>query len=388
MTQKLVARWYDSLVLLGLCGLVFGGSAPIQAADSTQEVRPAPVLTPALFPAVPASNPVTSPVTADAVPAIGSVAANAITPATAAVHRPVSVSTVAIHLPTLAPGTVAIHLPTPVSSPPPIKIGFEDWIGVSNLQSLHHYSDGMWVGSNTASPSVGYLSYDDRKGSTAHLSIGIGADYTSAGITVQQPVEAWWQRPIGKARLTVGKYYVPFAQQEWEYETKPGAMLQWSRGADAWTVSTNYERSMKTANTYVRLVHTVSSTVALGFSAGAGKGFSFGSSLDRGLGVDGTVSWKNLQFVGEFDRMQGPSSHQFDFGFGKLSYNGPSPWKPFVGIYSWGDNDGTFGRYQSGVVGLGYRLTSNITLEGGYAPNAQEAGKPASWLQVHTTWEK
>lgn len=277
---------------------------------------------------------------------------------------------------------------TPAPAEPSLKVGVEDWIGTSNLDGKRTYSDGIWVGSSFASPSVAYVKWDNAKGSAARVSVGMGELYTGSAATVRQPVEAWWQMPVGKASLTVGKYYVPFALQEWEYETKPGAMLQWAQGDDTLAVSGNYNRVTRSGNVYGRVGHSFGPSVSLGLSLGAGKGLSFDTDHKFGWDLDGTVSRVAWQVVGEYEQFRAGGSKLFHFGFLKLSPTNLGPWKPFIGRYEWSDDAEALGRYRSNVFGLGYQVSPHFTLEGGYAPMAKDGGRPTTWLQLHSTWER
>lgn len=286
-------------------------------------------------------------------------------------------------------------IPSEVESVPPsvpapksdVKIGVEDFLGISNLPGRRTYSDGIWVGSSFTTPSVASVTWENGKGAAARLALGLGDLYTGSGAVVQQPVEAWGQMPVGGASLTVGKYYVPFALQEWEWETKPGAMLQWARGANTLAVSENYNHNTRSGNAYLRLGRTVSRSASLGLSLAAGKGVSFDTSHNRGWGLDGTFTHGPWQLAGEYDEFRNGASQLFHFAYGKLSLTNLGPWKPFVGLYEWNDAAQELGHYRSSVFGLGYQISPNFTVEGGYAPTAKDTGRPATWLQLHSTWQ-
>lgn len=269
------------------------------------------------------------------------------------------------------------------------KIGFDNYLGTSNAPGYRRSSDGIWIGSNAAFPSSTYLRWEDGKGSAARLAFGVGSDYTGSSSTLHQPMEAWWQQPVGgKSSLTVGKYWVPFALQEWEYETKPGAMVQWADRGNTMAVSVNLNEFTHVGNTYLRFGRSVAKSLNVGISLGVGKGLTYSTEHDRGWAVDGTWNARGWQMTAEYEEFLAPGAKRFSFAFGKLAYNNLGAWKPYVGLYQWRDGLEALGQYRSAVVGLGYQLTPNLILEGGYAPQANEIKHQVSWLQVHSSWER
>jgi hypothetical protein len=144
-----------------------------------------------------------------------------------------------------APHETAPAQGAPAQEPAPttLSIGVDAYSGISNLTGYKRYSDGFWAaGAGPAYPSIAYLKWQESNGATAKFAYGTGDLYRGRNSIVTQPVEAWYQRPLGKFSLTAGKFWVPFALQEWQYETKWGVQLQRTFGSTNVTGSVNYDR--------------------------------------------------------------------------------------------------------------------------------------------------
>ena len=267
----------------------------------------------------------------------------------------------------------------------PLKFGVDLYAGASSLKSQGRFRDGFWAGSGPAFPSVAYLNWDNGKGSAAKLSIGAGKMYTASDSALDQPVEAWYQMPAGNLSLTVGKFWVPFAAQEWQYETKPGVMVQWAKGASSLSASANYNRQTQGTNAYLRFGRSFGEDASVGVSLGAGKGLSYDSIHNRAVGLDGTYAWNGLRFNGEYVLLQRKSSERFHFGYAKLSYENLGKWTPFVARYTWKDKSDAFGEFDSTTFGLNYQLTSYLSVESAYAATSD---KGVQWVQLHWAWER
>ena len=267
----------------------------------------------------------------------------------------------------------------------PFKIGAEVFTGGSNVQGHRFLDDGFWAGSAPFLPSVGYVRYDDGKGHAAKAAIGLGDLFRGKDKVWDQPAEAWWQFPAGKLSMTVGQYWVPFAAQEWEYENKPGVMVQWSRGAYGLSVSANENLHTDRPNAYMRVSRSLGKDNVVGLSLGAGKGLSFNSEHNRGWGLDGTYGWRGWRFNTEFVQLQAPGSRNFRFIWTKLGYEKLGPWKPYISWYNWDDRAQQLGHFQSTLVGLSYRVNSRLAIEGAVADTLR---KNVGWAQLHWTWEK
>lgn len=268
---------------------------------------------------------------------------------------------------------------------PAFHAGLDFYGGLSNLEGQRRFRDGFWAaGAGLAYPSNIYLRWTFRRGAQAKVAIGTGKLYTSSQSTVDQPLEAWYQKSFGKLTATVGKYYVPFALQEWEYETKPGLMLQTERGPYGLALSANYNDNTRAGNAYLRASRSFGENATVGVSLGAGRGLSYDSVHDRGLAFDATVTRRGWQLLSEYMILKRRSSQRFRFGFARLSYENLGRLKPFIARYSWNDASGAFGVFRSTSAGLGYQLTPNLIIEGGYADTSD---KDIVWGQLHWTWE-
>lgn len=284
----------------------------------------------------------------------------------------------------------ASSLTPPTASPDdtisstPLKVGLDLYNGISNLPGQHRFRDGFWAGSAATFPSVGYVQWDNAQGASARISVGAGKLYNGSNTAIRQPVEAYYQRPIGRLTATVGKYWIPFAQMEWEYETKPGLMLQWEGKASNLVASLNYNQNINTSNAYLRYGRKLGKNTDIGVSLGAGKGLSYDSAHNRALGLDFVHGWRGLRFSGEYFVMQNRSSDRFTFGCAKVSYEKLGRWTPFVHYNAWKDKSEELGRFRSTTFGMDYQLTPLLTIEGAFAATS---GKGVSWLELHWMWE-
>jgi hypothetical protein len=276
--------------------------------------------------------------------------------------------------------------PKPAPSSP-LKIGAELYTGGSNMPGHHFLDAGVWAGSGLEYPSVGYVRWEDGKGHAAKAALGFGTVFYGKDKIYDQPAEAWYQFPAGKASVTVGQYWVPFATQEWEYENKPGAMAQWSHGR--WGVSLSANQNFHTGhpNAYARLSHTLggSKDNLIGLSVGGGKGMSYNSGHNRGLGVDGTYGYGGVRFTTELLWLRAPGARDFRFIWTKLGYEKLGPWKPYVSWYHWDDQTHQLGHFQSTLLGLSYKVNANLAIEGAVADTLR---KNVGWMQLHWTWER
>src|SRR5438874_4414760 len=188
--------------------------------------------------------------------------------------------------------------PEPAAKTPsvyPLRFGIDAYAGVSGLEGFRRSSDGFWAGSGTEYPSSAYVHYQGERGQEAKLSLGIGRMYQGSDTTLRQPLEAWWQAPAGQARIMVGKFWVPFGVQEWEYETKPGLMLSWDHRGTQLALSGNYTRETGAGTMYARLGRKFSDSAGIGVSLARGRGLSYGSRHDRGWDVAGSAAMGGLR---------------------------------------------------------------------------------------------
>jgi hypothetical protein len=267
----------------------------------------------------------------------------------------------------------------------PFKFGLDYYAGFSNIGGKRQFNDGFWAGSATALPSTIYFNWENAHGSTARLSMGAGDMYLLAsGSTLKQPVEAWWSQEMGNITTTIGKFWVPFAVQEWLYETKPGVMLEWANDAMDLTASFNYNENTRASNTYIRASRRFGEALNIGLSLAAGKGLSYNSVHDRAWGLDGSLGWQSWELTGEFMEAL-HSTGNFRFAYARLASHHFARWQPFIALYGWEDDTGTFGRFRSTVYGVNYQLTPEIGFEGAYAPTSD---KRVWWFQMHFTWQR
>jgi hypothetical protein len=243
----------------------------------------------------------------------------------------------------------------------------------------------MWAGAAPAYPSVVYATWGRGEATTAKLSVGSGELTTNAERIFDEPVEAWWLIPAGSATLKLGKYFVPLAAQEWEYETKWGAMLQGSRSGFDTTLSANYNKHAHRMNGYARVARSVGSDASVGLSVATGRGLAYGTTHDFAWGVDASAAVGGWRVATELLRLGRRASDNAYFAFAKVGYEKLGAWQPWLGIYAWNDESGDMGRFRSTVYGLNYTVSDGLALEGAVAPTSD--GR-VSWLQLHWTWEK
>ena len=269
---------------------------------------------------------------------------------------------------------------TPVTS---LSVGGDLYYGRSDLDGFRSFRDGFWAaGAGPSFPSVLQLHLNTRDNSEAKLAFGIGRLYRDSNSTLDQPHEAWYRVPVSGLNLTVGKYYVPFALQEWQYETKLGVMLEGESGATNWAASTNYNTNTDRPNIYGRVGRNFGEKLNVGLSLGAGKGLSYDSIHDKALGLDATASRRGWNVYGEYIAMRRHSDERFNFGWLKLEYENLGKFKPFVAHWRWRDTTATFGNFRSSGVGASYRILPQLAIEGGFAHTSDQNVK---WIQLHWT---
>src|SRR5262249_48840610 len=146
--------------------------------------------------------------------------------------------------------------------------------------------------------------------------------------------EATFSGPLGKkGRFTLGKFWVPLALQEWEYESKPGAMLEWNQGDYSLAVAATQNQTTNNGNYYSRLAKNWGERATLGLSLAGGRGVTFASDHDRGIGLDGRYTWRDWEATTELLRFKKGSTGRFDFVWGKVAYHGLKKWTPFASRY-------------------------------------------------------
>lgn len=266
----------------------------------------------------------------------------------------------------------------------PLSLGFEIYQGTSNMPGVHHLTDGMWAGNGAYFPSLTYVEYTGAKGDVIRTSVGIGQLYTEKEAGNNQPIEAYWKKPWGKSTVTVGKFYIPFAQQEWLYSSEWGALAEWSSGKYAFSASTTYNKDLNRPNFYLKSSYQMAEDAQVSLSLAEGKGFCTDSSHGRGLAVDTNVGFKGWRFTSEYNYYAASSSNAFNFLYGKLYYEKLGKCKPFVGKYWWKDECGELGNFRCNVLGADYQLTPWLSMEGAISDTSDGT---VSWLQFTTKWQ-
>ncbi len=267
-----------------------------------------------------------------------------------------------------------------------LKLGTDYYAGRSNLPGFHRYSDGFWAaGSGPAYPSVVYMHSTRGDGSEFKASVGLGELYSGPNVTVKQPVEGWYKTPLGKTNLTVGKFWVPFALEEWEYETKWGVQLDRQAGKVSLIGSANYDSNTHKSIGYFRAGRNWGKNLNVGLSLAGGQGTNFGAVQNRGIALDGTYTSHGWQLMSENLIFSRHSGERFNFDFAKLSYQNLGKLKPFVSAYSWRDQTGAFGNFHSQGVGAAYQIRPELAIEGGVA---RTPAKTVNWIQLHVTVER
>ena len=272
---------------------------------------------------------------------------------------------------------------------PGIYAGGELFLGRTNLEGAERLRDGFWpAGSGPSYPSALYLRVLTSKQVEAKVSVGVGRLFRDAAYGFEQPIEAWARVPLGKSqetKLTAGKFYVPFALQEWEYETKWGAMIEHQRGKTALAVAATRNSDTKGANIYARAGRDVGGNANFGLSLAGGKGLSYGSEHDRALGIDFSITKGGWNGSGEQLWMKGPNGQRFRFTWMRLAYANLGKLEPFIARYRWNDNTDAFGNIRSTAVGAGYQFTPELALELGYTFSSEE---DSLWAQLHWAGER
>ena len=265
-----------------------------------------------------------------------------------------------------------------------LHFGADVYLGMTNASGIRARSnDGQWAGYGSALPSNLSLNWQGARADSARVAVGIGDMYTTRGVTVKQPVEAFYTRQAGQAgALTLGKYFVPFAGYEWEYESKWGAMLSGQRGLTQYAASLNWNPTLHAANGYLHLARNFGPRTTVGVSGAWGRGLMNNSSHNAAFALDLAHSFKGFQFNSEVD-VAHSANGAFAFGFGKLTWTRGGRWAPFVGMYSWRDDAGEMGAFHSVVAGTAYQVAPHLTLEAGIGQTGKRSG--AFWLQSHVS---
>jgi hypothetical protein len=265
------------------------------------------------------------------------------------------------------------------------KFGADLYYGISNKPGSKRYRDGAWLGAGPSYPATVYGRWQTPKGSAARVSVSVGELFNGSIPYFEQPVEAWYMRPVGKYQVTAGKFYVPFGQWEWEYESKWGAMITGKAGKADFSASLNYNPNLDSINAFGRITQAVNKNLTLGVSLGAGRGFSFDTVHDKGLGLEATYVWKGFQLNSEYVLLEKRKSDRFQFAFARLSYTKLGKFAPYVSRHTWFDKADEQGNYNCSTVGFTYELKKGLTVESAYARPGDHSS--VSWIQLHYAFE-
>lgn len=271
---------------------------------------------------------------------------------------------------------------------PPWSVGIDYYWGVTGQGSERtRFRDGFWAGSGIAFPSNAALQWQGQRGQKFRLALGLGDLHNGQAALLHQPLEAYFQMPVRSSTLTVGKFFVPFGVQEWEYESKTGVMLQKSTPRWDHALAATYNSSTKRSNYYMRHAFKSGESTSVGVSLAKGEGWTYNSSHRSGWGGDVSHSFGKWQGLAEFLKCHGDSG-DMDFAFVKLTYTGGKRLTPYVGFYRWSDEAEELGDFRSAVVGATYQLTRLLSVEGGYADtmSADTSDKGRWWLQLRLQW--
>lgn len=265
-----------------------------------------------------------------------------------------------------------------------LAFGGDLYLGGTNAGGVRaRNNDGVWAGFGSAYPSLLSMNWQRDEVRGMRVSIGVGDMFTGRGTALRQPVEATYQFPAaGDGTMTIGKFYVPFATQEWEYESKYGMMFQKTKGALSYTGSFNYNYNRQSPNVYLRVGRQFGTRTTLGLSAGGGRGVFSDTSHAVAMGLDAAHDFGGVQFTMEYNLAAGPKG-PFQFMYGKMTLTRFGRFVPYVGAYYWHDTAKELGQFQSFLVGTNYRLTQHLNIEGGYARGNT---RNVFWLQSHVTF--
>lgn len=265
-----------------------------------------------------------------------------------------------------------------------LRFGMESYFGFTNITGANRRSnDGLWAGNAGAYPSTLSLNWNSGETRAFRIAVGIGDMYMGRNTPLRQPVEAYYQFPAGKGNsITLGKFYAPFAIQEWQYEPKYGAMLNTTvRGVD-YSLALQYDEVTKKPNAYLRLGRQLNAKTTAGLSFGMGRGLTYGTSHKWGFAIDLAHDLGFADFLTEYD-FYGASGGPFQFVFGKLIFKNLGNWSPYLGAYYWHDAAQELGNFRSAVVGLDFHVSPHLTLGAAYA---RANTRDVFWIQKRTNF--
>lgn len=264
---------------------------------------------------------------------------------------------------------------------PTFNVGAELYAGASDIPGYRSFFHGFWAGRETAYPSLVYMRAEVN-GWTAYGSLGLGRveDVASA----RQLVEGYLRAPLSaNTGLTAGRFWIPFGLQEWQYESKPGAMLDASMGEAKVSIALVQNEALRRGNAYARAEWSPTDSATLGVSAGWGDGISYGTSHNQIAGADALIALGPIALSGEAVRLSGAPA--FWFGFGQAEYTGLGDVRPFVALYGWNDKSAEIGSGSVTVAGLRFQANEWLLIEGG---RSFAAGQANWWAQASIVFER
>jgi hypothetical protein len=258
-----------------------------------------------------------------------------------------------------------------------VTVGVDLYAGLSDIPGQRRPTDQLWAGQTVFTPSVVYATWAGQRGTSARLALGVGGATLRTPRLFPQPVEAWVRQGKDGRALTLGRFFAPFGQQEWQFQARNGAMVEVGRLTLA-----AQERGML----YGRWSAPVAPGATLGVSAASGRGFSYGSVYNRGAGLDLAAAGSGWQLRAESDRFYGPFGARFRFDFARLEWTRNRAVQPFVSRYDWHDSQseaaGALGSFRSEIVGATWPITPQLSLE---TATARASGRRVAWAQVRFT---
>lgn len=264
-----------------------------------------------------------------------------------------------------------------------LRVGADLYYGVSNTTGpVRRLTDGQWAGVGSLNPSVLSLQWSGERRGDAMVSLGIGDMYVGGDRTTQQPVECWYKCAVGNGSLSLGKHYTPFALQEWEYETRWGALYEHEAGRGTVALSTAYNRDTRAMNSMMRLGYAAGAGTTVGVSASAGRGWSYSTSHAWGYAVDATVEKGAVTLSGEFVEGRGRNG-TFQFAFAKVATEVGKGCRPYVAGYYVHDVADEMGDFRSGILGIELDVARHCVLEPGIG---RANGRNVWWVQAHVTF--
>jgi hypothetical protein len=274
---------------------------------------------------------------------------------------------------------------TPPSPASRLTGGLDFYGGVSDINAFTSYTDQLWAGQSTFTPSVLHADYDGK--TKARVAIGVGKLSRGSGATYAPIVEGWAERIIGKGTVRVGRFFAPFATQEWEYESKDG--VQWSHegGDSGVNLSLVRDRNTRQNALYGRVFQGVAHNTTMGLSLATGKSVSYGA-YTQGMGLDFTKTTSSGTFRADWEHFRDSSSENFNFAFARYDHTKHAILHPYISRYDWSQKGsvGSGGSYHASVLGIQYILPKNLTLDAG---RVFEGKRNRNYVQItwNATWQ-